>query len=295
MTTAVREPLSGEQILEMMEKALAMDSVELKLMVPDEQRMTLANLGADPLKAQIRQVYFFDTPDLQLYESGVIVRARRSQNDDDDTVIKRRPVEADDIPKAVRDSPHFKLELDATRSGYVISGSMKGKRPPGTLLETLARERPLSKLFTKEQRSFMDSLGVEAGIWESLIPLGPMNVIKLKYDARGISAPVTIEQWHYPGESPAVEISVTARPAGETIRLLSEARQFLRDKGLSAGEDNQTSKTRGALAFLSRQAGLSNQLTRSADAPSSGKRAHARHSATATREPREAPGRSSTQ
>jgi hypothetical protein len=31
----------------------------------------------DPLDGQIRQVFFFDTPDLALYEKGVVVRARR--------------------------------------------------------------------------------------------------------------------------------------------------------------------------------------------------------------------------
>jgi hypothetical protein len=41
------------------------DSVELKLTVPEsDQRSTVAALGMDPLDAELRQVYFFDTPDL---------------------------------------------------------------------------------------------------------------------------------------------------------------------------------------------------------------------------------------
>ena len=35
-------------------------------------------LGLDPIAAQIRQVYFFETPDLALDRAGVVVRARRS-------------------------------------------------------------------------------------------------------------------------------------------------------------------------------------------------------------------------
>ena len=38
------------------------------------QRSTVAALGIDPLEAQIRQVFFFDTPDLALNEAGVVVR-----------------------------------------------------------------------------------------------------------------------------------------------------------------------------------------------------------------------------
>ena len=48
----------------------------------------VAALGMDPLEAQIRQVYFFDTPDLRLYEQGVVARARRAQKKGDDSVVK---------------------------------------------------------------------------------------------------------------------------------------------------------------------------------------------------------------
>ena len=56
------------------------DSVELKLTVPEaDQRSAVQALGMDPLQAQIRQVFFFDTPDLTLYKAGVVTRARRVQ------------------------------------------------------------------------------------------------------------------------------------------------------------------------------------------------------------------------
>ena len=43
------------------------DSVELKLTVPESaHRSAIVALGIDPLEAQIRQVFFFDTPDLAL-------------------------------------------------------------------------------------------------------------------------------------------------------------------------------------------------------------------------------------
>ena len=46
----------------------------------------------DPLQAEIRQVFFFDTPELTLQEHGVVVRGRRTQRKGDDTVVKLRPV-----------------------------------------------------------------------------------------------------------------------------------------------------------------------------------------------------------
>src|SRR5262245_36801106 len=57
--------LSGEQLVDILKLINEADSVELKLTVPDaDSRRTLAALKIDPLEAQIRQVVFFDTPDL---------------------------------------------------------------------------------------------------------------------------------------------------------------------------------------------------------------------------------------
>ena len=75
-TTGTREArLSDEQLAQAMELARGSDSVELKLTVPEtDQRSTVAALEMDPLEAQIRQVFFFDTPDLVLSSQGVVVR-----------------------------------------------------------------------------------------------------------------------------------------------------------------------------------------------------------------------------
>ena len=49
--------------------------MELKLTVPDgDQRSAVRALEMDPLEAELRQVFFFDTPDLALNQHGVIVR-----------------------------------------------------------------------------------------------------------------------------------------------------------------------------------------------------------------------------
>ncbi|MGH3083537.1 MAG: adenylate cyclase, partial [Gaiellaceae bacterium] len=90
------------------------DSVELKLTVPvSDRRHGAAALGVDPLDAQIRQVYFFDTPDLTLNKRGVVVRARRVQGKGDDTVVKLRPVVPKQLPAELRRSPNFGVEVDA--------------------------------------------------------------------------------------------------------------------------------------------------------------------------------------
>src|SRR3954468_9873107 len=111
------------QLLELIKEA---DSVELKLTVPESHHAsTLAELGLDPLEAQIRQVYFFDTPELALFKQGVVVRARRIQGKGGDSVVKLRPVVPAELPKDLRKSAGFRVEVDALPGGFVCSGTLK--------------------------------------------------------------------------------------------------------------------------------------------------------------------------
>jgi hypothetical protein len=80
--------LSDDALQELLALMGQADSVELKLTLPESDRQhAMTALGVDPLDAHIRQVYFFDTPDLTLYKHGVVVRGRRSQDRPDDSVM----------------------------------------------------------------------------------------------------------------------------------------------------------------------------------------------------------------
>ena len=63
----------------LLELLRGVDSVELKLTVPEsDQRSAVSALEMDPIDAQIRQVFFSDTPHLTPDRHGVVVRARRA-------------------------------------------------------------------------------------------------------------------------------------------------------------------------------------------------------------------------
>src|SRR4051812_19553370 len=114
MTTMQTEFMTTEQVAEILDLLKTSDSVELKLTVPDaNQRSTVMALEMDPLEGQIRQVVFFDTPDLALDRLGVVVRARRVQGKGDDSVIKLRPVVPEKLPDHLRAIPTFGVEVDA--------------------------------------------------------------------------------------------------------------------------------------------------------------------------------------
>ena len=98
MPATSKEPkrLSDADLQQLLSLLRGADSTELKLTVPDsEQRSAVAALGMDPLDAQIRQVYFFDTPELALNRHGLVVRARRVQQKPNDSVVKLRVAAGD--------------------------------------------------------------------------------------------------------------------------------------------------------------------------------------------------------
>src|SRR5512133_1859761 len=140
------KPLMSEELEQMFALIKDADSVELKLTVPEsDQRSTVAALGMDPLDAELRQVFFLDTPDLALNRRGVVVRARRVQRKGDDSVVKLRPVVPSELPARVRRTAGFGVEVDAMPGGFVCSGSMKGVLGTTHVQEFVAGNRPLRK------------------------------------------------------------------------------------------------------------------------------------------------------
>jgi hypothetical protein len=248
-TTAAAPPQSPRKdLVEIINKMTEVGSVELKMNVPSEQRAALRLLAIDPLQGRLREVVFFDTPDLDLYRAGVAIRGRRTQGKDDDTVVKLRPCMPSDLAPDVRESPNMKVELDITRTGHVVSASLKGVRPAGTLTDVLAAEIPLRKFLTKEQRPFLEAhLPVGIGL-QDVVPLGPIYVVLVKGMSPGCPHRFTIEQWHYPGQIPLVELSTKATPAN-LFSVSKEVIEFLAARGLTpTGE--QEPKTRKALEFF---------------------------------------------
>jgi hypothetical protein len=240
--------MSREQLLEMIDKMALVPSIELKMNVPADQRMALSGLHLDAMQGRLREVHFFDTPGLELFRNGVVLRSRRTQGDDDDTVVKLRPALPDDLSPVERASKNLKIEMDVTRGAYVVSVSPKGRRRAGTVREALSGGRSLERLFTKEQRSFF-AAHAPAGIgWGDLVPLGPVLVVLLKFVPEGLPRKSTIEQWHYPGEVPLVELSTKATPE-HVLQVYAEGRKFVRGHGLTAS-GAQEPKTRKALEFF---------------------------------------------
>ena len=250
MTVQSNRPLVGEELTRLLELVKGADSVELKLTVPeDSHRSALAALGVDALDAQIRQVFFFDTPDLALNEAGVVARVRRIQGRDGDSVVKLRPVVPEEIPDDLRRSPLFGVEVDAMPGGYVCSASLKAKVRADAALKSVSGDKRLSKLFSQQLRALFSEHAPDGIELDDLSVLGPIFVLKLKFSPDELDRRVVAELWLYPDDSRILELSTKCAPK-DAFRVAAEMRAHLTKRGVDMSGD-QEPKTRKALEFFS--------------------------------------------
>jgi uncharacterized protein DUF5661 len=252
-TRTLAPKLSDQEFSDLLAVIGDADSVEMKLtlQLSDRSRAGRA-LGVDPLEGKIRQVYFFDTPDLALNKKGLVVRARRVQQRGDDSVVKLRPVVPSELPAKVRRSANFGVEVDAMPGGaYVCSGSMKHMMGAGDVKSAVAGKEPLRKLFSKEQRALYAAHAPAGLELDDLTILGPILVLKVKFAPEGYGGKLVAELWLYPDNSMLLELSTKCAPS-EAFQVAAETRAFLTEHGIDLSGE-QATKTKKALEFFSRR------------------------------------------
>jgi hypothetical protein len=247
---ALAKPLSGEDMMKILELGKGSNSIELKLSVPlSGHRATIKSIGLDPVEAQPRQAFFFDTPDLALSRAGLVVRARRIQGGTADTVIKLRPVEPTGIDPEVRRSAAFKVEVDVMPGGFVCSASFKGVCSGEEVLDVSAGKLELRKIFSKEQRAFYDEHAPAGITMDKLSILGPTFLLKAKHQPKDFDRRITVEMWLYPDGARILEVSTKCLP-DEAFKVGAAFKDYLAQHGIALGAV-QAPKTRTSLDFFS--------------------------------------------
>jgi hypothetical protein len=254
MSSAPTAPpgLSNEELMRLLDLLKEADSVELKLTVPEpHQRSTAAALDLDPLDAQIRQVFFFDTPELDLDAHGVVVRARRIQGRGGDSIVKLRPVVPGELPEELRRSGAFRVEVDMLPGGFVCSGTLKGSPRSADVRRAANATIPLRKLFSKEQRQLFAAHAPQGIELDDLTVLGPIFVLKLRLSPPNLEHKLVVEMWIYPDGSRILELSTRAG-TNEVFQVAAETRAYLVERGVDLSGEQET-KTRKALEYFARE------------------------------------------
>jgi hypothetical protein len=241
--------LTADQLSEVLRLLPGVDSVELKVSVPEvARRSVVRRLGMDPLHAQLRQVAFFDTRELTLSDHGIVVRARRIQRKPGDSVVKLRPVVPDELTPSSRQTPGFGVEVDAMPGGFVCSARLKAEVDDGLVSRVLVGDQPVRKLFTKDQRKLFGSHAPDGLELDDLVVLGPITILKLKLAHAQYARPLVAELWFYPDGGQILELSAKCQP-NEAFAVAAETKAFLASQGVDLGAPQQT-KTRTAMTFF---------------------------------------------
>ncbi|GAA4690987.1 hypothetical protein [Nocardioides conyzicola] len=249
--TPTSATLSDEALVELVAMLPAVDSVELKLCVPDGgRRSAVAALRLDPLQAELRQAVFFDTADLALDRCGVVLRARRIRDKPGDTVVKIRPIQPEAVPQALRDEPGFSLEVDALPGGFTCSGSMRHHATDADVRSVMQGAQSVRTLLSRPQRRlYAAHVGDDGPRLDRLSVLGPITIMKLKWRPPDVSRRFVAELWLFPDGGRTLELSTKCAP-GDAFAAAAEAKAFLISHGIDLTAEQQT-KTRAALAFFS--------------------------------------------
>ncbi len=229
---------------------------ELKVLVDEDAIDDVRDdLGLDKDLAEERAIWFYDTEELALFEAGAILRARSVHHDDDDSTVKIRPLEADQVDPAWFLDEGFKCELDANPVSATSSCSYTTEQEEDQIEEVADGVRDLDTLYTSEQEDFLAAHGPSFyWYWEDLVPLGPIDALVWKMETDSFELEITGEHWDLPGEE-MLELSIKVDLA-EADQRMSEFLDWLayHDVPLSA---EQESKTRRALEALRDEHGSS--------------------------------------
>jgi hypothetical protein len=236
------------------DQTAATRAVEIKVTIRAQQEMKAVRLfGLDRSNAESREIYFFDTPELDYFKRRVVLRARMIRNGPDDSTVKIRPVDPDRIAPQWKNLQGFKLEADVAGAKVVRSASLTLPQKRGEIKAVAAGERALKKLFSSDQERFLEDHVLARVPLDSLRVLGPVAVMRWQSRHDGLPGELTAEEWHLPDGADLLELSIKVDRA-DAFRSRDDFLAFLGRAGLDH-TGVQEAKTRIALELFARQPG----------------------------------------
>jgi hypothetical protein len=187
----------------------AIQKVEFKLTaLAGEEDTVQALLQKEGGQPQRRKVYFYDTKDLALYDKNLVLRARVTQGDDDDSTVKLRPVDLADDEASWRQIDGIRIELDVVGDQQVPSAKLDGEPDRGEIEEVEAEQRPVGSLFSGKQEQLIADYAPDGISLHELKVLGPVDARKWDLDnPAGFPHALSVEEWSLPDATRFIELS----------------------------------------------------------------------------------------
>jgi hypothetical protein len=221
--------------------------VELKVLLDERLEDAVAALRLPQGAVRRRQVYYLDTPNLDLVEQGILIRARIPSRGGADLVVKLRAPEPRELPKSVARLRNLCVELDALPHRTHWCASVKsrprrrGMRPLG---RSRSRRHGWGGILSADQQAFLMRLAEDPELVAEIRPFGPVSVRKFTGRIPGLAG-VAVESWTYPDGYQLLELSAKCAPA-QADRAARSLRRLLADHRLTP-HSRQLSKTEVSL------------------------------------------------
>lgn len=224
-------------------------AVEIKVTIrPDQELRAERAMKVDEDSADIRLIYFYETPDLDLFNAGIALRARLIKGDADNSTVKFRSDEIGRVSSHWQQSDGFKLEADWVGDRAVYSASLTHEQKRDEIEQVAKGERAIKKLFSKEQERFWKEFYKGPIDFGQLRVMGPIRVLRWKLKHPNFAHQLTVEEWRLPNGDDLVEVSIKV-PPDEAHQARKAFDNHLEILGLDP-QGAQETKTLTALKFF---------------------------------------------
>lgn len=191
----------------------AIQKLEFKVTVlPPEEPKVHAELRGAGVNPARRKVYFYDAPELALLAKDLVLRARVTDGDDDDSTVKLRPLPLPNIPARWSATDGVRIELDVVGKKQVPSAKLDGEPDRGDIEQVEHGVLKLSKLFTEAQEALVADELPRGTSLNNLVVLGPVDARKWKLPPEAFPHELSVEEWSLPDGTHFIELSFKAAP-----------------------------------------------------------------------------------
>lgn len=232
----------------------AIQKLEFKVTVlPDEEPKVQAELRRAGVSPARRKVYFYDTAKLALFAKGLVLRARVTDGDDDDSTVKLRPLPLPNIPALWVATDAVRIELDVVGKKQVPSAKLDGEPDRGEIEQVERGALELSKLFSKAQEALVAD-GLPSGTsLNDLAVLGPVDARKWDLPPETFPHKLSVEEWSLPDGTHFIELSFKVTP--DEAQDAERAFHALLDRLVIGHDGDPDPKTPRVLKFFAGRLG----------------------------------------
>jgi hypothetical protein len=187
--------------------------LEFKVTVlPGEEPRVQAELRSAGVVPARRKVYFYDTPDLALFAKDLVLRARVTDGEDDDSTVKLRPLPLPDIPARWRATDAVRFEVDVVGDRKVPTAKLDGEPSRGDIEKVEQQRLKLSKLFTRAQETLVAAELPDGTSLNDLTVLGPVTARKWNLPRDIFPHKLSVEEWSLRDGPAFTELSFKVAP-----------------------------------------------------------------------------------